>query len=70
MCPADSLLQKLVSLSQQLIVLASEGNVVAEDDGCRLLFGITRDCAYKIKHQAIMEQEEHQRKGPCRTKNE
>jgi len=35
----------------------------SEDDGCRVLYGIVRDCAYKIRAQAECEREAHKIRG-------
>jgi hypothetical protein len=43
-----------------LIILADEGERDSRDDGCRLLYGVIRDCAYKIKNEAEREKLAHQ----------
>lgn len=50
-------------LARQMIILADEGDGEAVDDGCRLLFGTIRDCAYQIRAQAEREREAHKAKG-------
>ena len=50
-------------MARQMIILADEGDLDSEDDGCRVLYGVVRDCAYKIRAQAEREREEHKKKG-------
>ena len=45
---------------RSLIILADEGERDSNDDGCRLLYGVIRDSAYKIKYEAEREREAHQ----------
>ena len=53
-------IRKVLQLSRKMLILADEGQAAAEDDGCRLLFGIVQDCAYKIRMEAEREQRTHQ----------
>ncbi len=59
----DDNIRKVIKLSREMLILADEGQASAEDDGCRLLFGIVQDCAYKIRLEAEREQRSHQRNG-------
>jgi hypothetical protein len=63
MCPANELIQRLLRLSRRMIILADEGHAVANDDGCRLLFSILQDSAYKIHNEAEREREAHRAAG-------
>ena len=49
-------------MARQLIILADQGDLDSEDDGCCVLYGIIRDCAYKIRAQAECEREIHKQK--------
>ena len=40
-----------------------DGDLNCDDDGCRVLNGIMRDCAYKIRAQAEHERGVHNREG-------
>ncbi len=42
-----------------MIILADDGQLAAKDDGCRLLFGILQDCAYKLRKSAEEEKAAH-----------
>ena len=46
-----------------MIILADKGDLDSEDDGCRVLYGMIRDCAYKIRARAESEREAHKKKG-------
>ena len=54
---------EVLEMARQLLVLADIGDLDSEDDGCRVLYGIVRDCAYKIRSQAEREREAHKIKG-------
>ncbi len=45
--------------ARQLIVLADEGEANCNDDGCAVLYGVIRDCAYKIRAEAEREKQAH-----------
>lgn len=42
-----------------MLTLAERGEIDAADDGCQLLFGEVRDCAYRIRARAEIEREAH-----------
>ncbi|MBI5778423.1 MAG: hypothetical protein HZA49_03085 [Planctomycetes bacterium] len=52
-------LKKSLELAKELIILADEGESESVDNGCRVLYGILRDCAYKIKARAEGELKKH-----------
>jgi hypothetical protein len=56
-------ISKVLEMARQLIILADQGELDSDDDGCRVLYGIIRDCAYKIRIQAERERELHKEKG-------
>ena len=41
------------------MILADDGDVNSRDDGCHIFFGVVRDCAYKIRREALQELEMH-----------
>jgi len=53
-------IKESLDLVRSLIILADEGERDSSDDGCRLLYGVIRDCAYKIKNEAERERSVHQ----------
>jgi hypothetical protein len=56
-------IKESLNLARNLIILADEGERDSTDDGCRLLYGVIRDCAYKIRNEAEREQRIHQNKN-------
>ncbi|MHC4871006.1 MAG: hypothetical protein ACYTFY_04100 [Planctomycetota bacterium] len=48
-----------LELSERLINLSEDGDRYAQDDNCVILYGIIRDCAYKIKRAAEAESKRH-----------
>jgi hypothetical protein len=56
-------IRKALDFSRELIILADEGEASSEDDGCVLLFGVIRDCAYKIRSCAEREKQTHSARG-------
>jgi hypothetical protein len=61
---------RALELAEKMIRLSEEGEADAEDDGCVLLYGIVRDCAYKIRAQARQERETHIERGVWREPDE
>jgi len=53
----NSFIERAMGLAQELVLLADEGEAVSEDNSCVLLFGIVRDCAYRVRRQAQGERE-------------
>jgi len=43
---------KALGMAKGLMDLANEGEVRIDDTGCCILFGVMRDCAYRILRQA------------------
>ena len=52
-----------LELARKLIILSDEGEADATDDSCVVLYGIIRDCAYKIREQAERERQAHTKCG-------
>ena len=55
-------IKESLDLVRSLIILADEGERDSQDDGCRLLYGVIRDCAYKIRNEAERELAAHKKK--------
>ena len=56
-------IREVLEMARQLIILADQGDLDSEDDGCRVLYGVIRDFAYKIRARAEQERETHKKKG-------
>lgn len=52
-------LKETLEMSRKLTILADEGEASSTDDGCAVLYGIVRDCAYKIRGRAERERDVH-----------
>ncbi len=50
-------------MANDMIDLANKGDLDREDTRCGILYGVLRDCAYKLKKLAEAEKESHIRKG-------
>ena len=61
--PCNHNLRKALSLVEEMIDLADQGDADREDVGCGVLYGIIRDSAYKIQKMAQEEKRRHQEKG-------
>jgi hypothetical protein len=55
----DKYIMQALEITAKLTTLAEEGEAESKDDGCRVLFGIVRDCAYNIRMHAEKESERH-----------
>ena len=59
----DRNIKSTIQLAKEMIELANKGDIDREDNGCGILYGILRDCAYKLKNLAETEKENHIKKG-------
>ena len=57
-------IRRALTLADELLVLADEGDEVRKDVGCGVLFGTIRDSAYKIRALAESELLEHNEGKP------
>jgi len=56
-------IREAIELARQLTILADEGEADSLDDGCILLYGVVRDCAYQLRQQTERERDAHVSKG-------
>ena len=61
-CKSTRHIRKALDMARQLIILADDGEARA-DDGCAVLCGVIRDCAYKIRKCAEAEREKRRLQG-------
>jgi hypothetical protein len=61
--PCNEKILRTLELVERMIEIADEGDIVREDAGCGVLYGVVRDSAFKIKKLAEEEKETHMRKG-------
>lgn len=57
---ANDHIGRVFNLVSQMLALADDGQATAVDDGCRLLYSVIQDSAYKIRQEAEREQRTHQ----------
>ena len=63
MRPCNITIKETFELVNNMIDLSDRGDAAREDDGCGILYGVVRDCAYKIRQLAEAEKEAHIKKG-------
>ncbi|MFP4164555.1 MAG: hypothetical protein ACLFQB_11960 [Chitinispirillaceae bacterium] len=56
-------IMEVLELARQLLFCADRGDLQREDAGCGVLYGVVRDCAYRIQNQAGREKEAHRARG-------
>jgi hypothetical protein len=56
-------IQKTLDLAKIMLELAQTGDDQRQDTGCGVLYGVIRDCAYKIIQLAEAEKRAHEAKG-------
>ena len=61
--PCNEKILMTLELVERMIKIADEGDMVREDGGCGVLYGVLRDSAYKIKRLAEEEKDAHVKKG-------
>ena len=60
---ANNNIRRSLDMARDLIMLASQGEADSCDESCMVLYGIVRDCAYKIRGVAEREKLAHQAGG-------
>ena len=55
-CKNTKLLVDAMKLADKMLVMAQNGVTECEDDSCMLIYGIIRDCGYKIRRTVEQEQ--------------
>ena len=63
MRPCDESIRETLDLVENMLDLADRGDVVREDSGCGVLYGVLRDSAFRVKRLAEAEKEAHIKKG-------
>ena len=56
-------IRQALAYARKLTILADEGEAASCDDGCAVLYGVVRDCAYKIRTEAEREKDSHKAQG-------
>jgi hypothetical protein len=55
----DRHIVRSLDIANKLISLADQGVADSRDDGCLSLYGLVRDCAYRIRRHAERERDLH-----------
>ena len=63
MRPCDRSIRETIGLAERMLKAADEGDAVREDNGCGVLYGVLRDCGFKIMKLAEAERDAHIKKG-------
>ena len=63
MRPCDKSIRETIGLAERMLKAADEGDAVREDNGCGVLYGVLRDCGFKIMKLAETERDAHIKKG-------
>jgi hypothetical protein len=59
----NHVVKRALAVARELDVLADQAAERCSDDGCSVVCGVIRDCAYKIKGTAEREKSLHRRRG-------
>lgn len=63
--------RRLIEVADKLIVAADKGHSECQDDKCLSLFGLAKDCGYRIRMAAELEYLSHEAKfGPVNKNHE
>jgi hypothetical protein len=62
---SDAALQirSIFEITELMLVVSEQGLQQCEDDGCLLLNGLVRECAYRIRNAAELERKAHLNHG-------
>ena len=55
-CINKNIIVDAIKLTEKMLNMAEKGILTCEDDSCLLLYGIIRDCGYKIRRTVEQEQ--------------
>jgi hypothetical protein len=52
-------IREILEMAERMIVISERGFETCDDDGCLLLNGMVRECAYRLRDAAEREQAAH-----------
>jgi hypothetical protein len=55
-CKNKQLILEAITLTKKMLSMSEQGIMGCENDACRLIFGVIRDCGYKIRRAVDDEQ--------------
>ena len=56
---SDVQIRSILEVAEMMLVISEQGFASCEDDGCLLLNGMVRECAYRIRDAAELERQVH-----------
>jgi osmotically-inducible protein OsmY len=56
---ANAQIRSILEMADKMIVISNQGFLSCQDDGCLLLNGMVRECAYRLRDAAKREREHH-----------
>ena len=56
---ADLQIRSIFEIAELMLVLSEQGLATCADDGCLLLNGLLRDCAFRLRDAAEVERKAH-----------
>jgi hypothetical protein len=56
---AELQIRSILEMADQMIAISEHGFVTCDDDGCLLLNGMVRECAYRLRDAAERERRAH-----------
>lgn len=60
---ADLQIRSISEMAELMLVISEQGLSSCEDDGCLLLNGMVRECAYRLRDAAELERKAHLSRG-------
>ena len=64
-CLETTAITEARKLAEKMLKIAERGFLNCDEDSCMLLYGVIRDCGYKIRRTVEQERLDVQRKGDC-----
>lgn len=56
---SDVQISSILEMADRMIVISEQGFLSCDDDGCLLLNGMVRECAYRLRDAAELERKVH-----------
>lgn len=60
---SDVQISSVLEIADRMLVISEEGFLSCDDDGCLLLNGMVRECAYRLRDAAERERQLHGTRG-------
>ena len=60
---SDVQIRSILEVAEMMLVISEQGFASCDDDGCLLLNGMVRECAYRIRDAAELERKAHMAQG-------